>query len=231
MTGNRRILRIVLPVIFVCLCCLSAYADDPVEGRSSGSERNFPFYGALKTNLLSDALAVPELGAEFYIGRQFSVGADWMYAWWGHNGGSHLWRIYGGDLTLRWWFGNRVAAKPLAGHHIGIYAGALTFDFAFGNKGYMGGLPKGSLWDRCMVNVGIEYGYSLPIARRLNLDFAVGFGYVGGTIERYTPSEGMYVWQSTIRKNWIGPTRVSVSLVWLLGAGNYNTARKGGDRK
>ncbi|MDE7388479.1 MAG: DUF3575 domain-containing protein, partial [Muribaculaceae bacterium] len=187
------------------------------------------FYAALKTNLLSDALAVPEIGAEFYLGRHFSLGADWMYAGWGRDGGSRLWRIYGGDLSLRWWFGRAAAGKPLTGHHLGVYAGAFTCDFALGGKGHMGGRPEGSLWDRCMVNTGVEYGYSLPVARRLNLDFSIGVGYVGGIVERYDATTPLYLWQSSVRKTWIGPTRAAVSLVWLLGPGNYNNmSRKGG---
>ena len=93
----------------------------------------------------------------------------------------------------------------------------------------MGGLPGGTLWDRCNINAGIEYGYSLPIGRRLNLDFTIGIGYIGGKYYEYVPRDGHYVWQSTHRLNWVGPTKAEVSLVWLIGCDNYNR-RKGGVR-
>ncbi len=188
-----------------------------------------PFYMALKTNMLFDALALPNIGAEFYLGKQWSVAANWMYAWWDNDHSHRYWRAYGGDLTVRRWFGHKAAEKPLTGHHIGAYAGVVTYDFEFGGKGYMGGLPHRTLWDRCNVVAGIEYGYSLPIARRLNIDFTIGVGYMGGKYLVYVPEGSHYKWQSTHRLNWFGPTKAEISLVWLLGHGNYNNA-KGGKR-
>ena len=44
----------------------------------------------------------------------------------------------------------------------------------------MGGKPGGTLWEKMNYAVGLEYGYSLPVARRLNLDFVIGVGYWGG---------------------------------------------------
>ncbi|MDE6062064.1 MAG: DUF3575 domain-containing protein [Duncaniella sp.] len=188
-----------------------------------------PFYMGLKTNLLYDALAVPNISAEFYIGRNWSVVANWMYGWWDKDHLHRYWRIYGGDIALRRWFGRKAEEKPLTGHHIGVYGGIVTYDFEFGGRGWMGGLPGGTLWDRCNINAGIEYGYSLPIGRRLNLDFTIGIGYIGGKYYEYVPHDGHYVWQSTHRLNWVGPTKAEVSLVWLIGCDNYNR-RKGGVR-
>ena len=76
---------------------------------------------------------------------------------------------------------------------------------------------------------GVEYGYSHPISRRLNLDFTIGIGYLGGTYHEYLPIDDCYVWQFTKKQNWIGPTKAEVSLVWLLGSDNYNK-EKGGKR-
>lgn len=187
-----------------------------------------PFYMALKTNLLYDALALPNIGAEFYLGKNLSVAGNWMYGWWDKDNRHRYWRAYGGDLALRWWFGSQAHAKPLTGHHIGLYGGVITYDFEFGGKGYMGGLPGRSLWARCNRVAGVEYGYSLPVARRLNIDFTIGIGYFGGKYMKYVPGEnkGEYIWQSTHNLKWFGPTKAEISLVWLIGCDNYN--RKGG---
>ena len=77
---------------------------------------------------------------------------------------------------------------------------------------------------------GLEYGYSLPVARRLNLDFVVGLGYWGGTYYEYLPLDDCYVWQRTKQRHWVGPTKVELSLVWLLGSENCNSKKKGGKR-
>ncbi len=186
-----------------------------------------PFYMAVKTNLLYDALLVPDAGIEFYLGKGFSIGGNWMYAWWKNNGRHRYWRIYGGGLVLRKYFGKPEGGSPLSGHHLGVYGQIFTYDFETGGKGYMGGKPGGTLWEKMNYSTGLEYGYSLPIARRLNLDFAVGIGYWGGTCYEYLPMDDHYVWQQTRQRHWVGPTKAEVSLVWLLGRGNYNT-KKGG---
>lgn len=188
-----------------------------------------PFYMDLKTNMLLDALALPNIGAEFYLGKNISLGANWMYGWWDRNNTHFYWRAYGGDITLRWWFGRQAHEKPLTGHHLGIYGGVVTYDFELGGTGYMGGLPHRTLWDRCNRFGGIEYGYSLPVARRLNIDFTIGIGYLGGKYLKYNPQGKHYVWQSTHNLKWFGPTRAEISLVWLIGCDNYNI-RKGGAR-
>lgn len=188
-----------------------------------------PFYMALKTNMLFDILAVPQLSAEFYLGKNFSIVGNWEYGWWDNDNAHKYWRIYGGDISFRWWFGKKAHEKPLTGHHIGIYGGLVTYDFEFGGKGYMGGLPDRTLWDRCNHYFGIEYGYSMPIARRINIEFNLGLGYLGGKYIEYEPMDKCYVYERTKYKHWFGPTKAEISLVWLIGHGNYNV-KKGGNK-
>lgn len=188
-----------------------------------------PFYIALKTNMLYDALLVPNASVELYLGKNWSISGGWMHGWWKSDPAHWYWRMYGGDLSLRRWFGRRAGQKPLTGHHIGIYGSAFTYDFENGGRGYLGGQPGGTLLDRANFSAGIEYGYSLPVARRLNLDFTVGLGWIGGQYHEYLPIDDCYVWQSTSRMDYFGPTKLEVSLVWLLGRGNINYD-KGGRR-
>ena len=180
-----------------------------------------PFYMALKTNMLYDLALVPNGGVEFYLGKNLSVAGNWMYSWWKSDKVYWYWRVYGGDLALRYWFGNETKEKPLQGHHLGVYGQMLTYDVEVGNKGILA--------DRWSWSAGVEYGYSLPIARRLNLDFTLGVGYHTGEFYEYIPIDGHYVWQATKIRHYMGPTKAEISLVWLLGRGNENTD-KGGKR-
>ncbi|MDE6341352.1 MAG: DUF3575 domain-containing protein [Muribaculaceae bacterium] len=202
-------------------------SGQPAEPIKTSAEKHF--YMAAKTNMLYDAALVPNLGAEFYLGKDLSLYGDWMYAWWDRNPRHRYWRIYGGDLGLRWWFGRKAHAKPLTGHHLGIYGGILTFDFELGDTGYLGGKPGGTLWDRYLINAGVEYGYSLPVAKRLNIDFSIGLGYLGGNYIKYFPFDNDYFRQKEYKMRYFGPTKAEISLVWLIGRGNFNN-RKGGDR-
>lgn len=189
-----------------------------------------PFYMATQSNLIYDAVAIPNVGAEFYLGKGFSVRANWMYAWWKNDDIHWYWRTYGGDIGVRYWFGKKAKEKPLTGHHVGLYGQILTYDFELGNMGYMGGKPGGLLQDQPNYAVALEYGYSLPVANRLNLDFSIGLGYHWGIFHEYVPIDNCYVWQATKSRSYFGPTKLDISLVWLIGKGNTNNRSKGGRR-
>ena len=178
-----------------------------------------PAYWALKTNALYDIMLVPNIGIEYAVNEQWSLAANWMYAWWSNRDKDNFWRIYGGDMEVRRWFGRKADEKPLQGHHIGVYGQLFTYDFELGGRGYLG--------DKWSYSFGLSYGYSLPLAKRLNLDFNLGLGYWGGKYKEYLPIEGHYVWQSTKKRHWWGPTKAEVSLVWLLGKSNFNQLKGG----
>ena len=177
-------------------------------------------YFALKSNLLYDALLVPNLSLEASIGSGWTLGAGGMFAWWSKDAKHRYWRIYGGGLEIRKYFGTLSKSKPLQGHHLGIYGDFLTYDFEFGAKGYQ---------SKATYAAGIKYGYSHPIANRLNLDFALGIGYLHSNYKTYVPRDGCYVYQETKKQKWLGPTQAEISLVWLLGKGNINK-KKGGKK-
>lgn len=162
---------------------------------------------ALRSNLLYDAALIPDIGAELYLGKGWSLAGNWQYAWWHSDRRHNYWRVYGGDLNLRKYFGSR-SGQMLTGHHAGIYMQMLTGDFELGGEGYLSRLSWGG---------GLEYGYSLPAGRRFNIDFSIGIGFFESGYERYEPKGGHYVWQETGKLRWLGPTKAGISLVWLLG--------------
>ena len=175
----------------------------------------------IKSNMLYDALLVPNIGVEFYCGQHWSVGCNWMYAWWKSDRRHHYWRTYGGDVEVRYWLGERAGKSPLEGHHIGLYGQILTYDFELGGKGFLA--------DKWTYGAGVSYGYSLPVARHLNIDFTAGIGYLSGQYKKYLPIDNHYVWQSTHNRNCVFPTKVEVSLVWLPDI--RNPFRKKGGRR
>lgn len=194
-------------------------ADTPTEVNIAKEAASGKFLLMLKTNMLYDLLAVPNIGIEIPLPKSFSIGADWAYAWWKTDTHHRYWRSYGGDIFARKWFGGEKAS--CTGHHVGIYGGIVTYDFELGGRGYLG--------DKWSYDFGVEYGYSLKIANRLNIDFNLGVGYLGGVYKEYLPIDTHYVWQSTKRRHWFGPTKVEVSLVYLIGNA-YRSAQKGGSR-
>ena len=196
--------------------------DDTIPQDNADKEETEkkPFFMAVKTNLLYDVALVPNVGLEFYLGQGWSISGNWMYAWWKNDTRHRYWRIYGGELDIRKYFGRKAAEKPLQGHHLGMYAQGLTFDFETGGKGYLSNFSYG---------FGLEYGYSLPVAKRLNIDFGLCIGYGGGKYKVYEPEDDCYVYKETKQRHWFGPTRAEISLIWLLGNGNQNS-KKGGTK-
>lgn len=164
---------------------------------------------AIKTNALYDILITPNIGVEFGY-KKYSLAANWMYAWWKSDPDRWYHRTYGGDIALRRWFGKeRTDNRPFTGFHAGIYAQMLTYDFIYGDRGYLG--------DKWSYGLGVEGGWSKALGERLNLDLNLGVGYLWGEYMEYIPVDGCYVWQATNNRRWIGPTKAEVSLVWLLG--------------
>ena len=169
-------------------------------------------YLALRTNLLYDAVVVPNIGLEVAVGAGFTIGADWFYTWIPLDKPHYYWQTYGGYLTLRYYVGRQAKENPYTGHHVGLYGSMLTYDVEFGGIGYQAA--------QFGFGGGVEYGYSLPVARSLCIDFNLGIGYQGGEYKKYMPTDdgtGHYVWMSTHRRHWFGPTKAEISLKWLIG--------------
>ena len=180
---------------------------------------------ALKTNLLYDVLLVPNIGIEVSLGKQWTVAGEGMLAWWSSDSKHRYWQTYGGYLTVRRYFNTQQLSpnthpSPFTGHHLGAYALALTYDVEWGGKGYQA--------SKFGFGGGLEYGYSMAVGRRLNLDFSLGIGYQGGEYKEYEPQGDRYMWQATRQRHWFGPTKAEVSLVWLLGGSGRS--KKGGDK-
>ncbi len=174
------------------------------------------FVMGLKNNMLADVALIPNIGVEFYIDRGFTVGLNWMYAWWDSDRKQWSWRLNGGELNARMYLGKLAKKMPLQGHHVGIYAQVYTYDFAWKGKGLLGGESGGHFFDRVNYGFGVEYGYSLPIYTCLNLDFTLGLGYFGGLYEDYIFEDECYAWQATKQRHFFGPTKAEVSLVWRI---------------
>lgn len=203
--------------IVIMLAQLCTYAQ-PACLHADGSRRFRLPKMALCSNLLGDITAMPNIGFEVSLGGRWAVDAAWTYAWWSDSSRHRFLRTYGGHAELRYFLGNREGRNSLEGHHIGIYGQMFTYDFEWGGTGYMA--PRWS------GGGGIAYGYTLPVSAKLSLDFTLGIGYIGGRRYKYEPAGDRYVWLSTKNQHYIGPTRLEVSLLWLIGNGNRNPSKE-----
>ena len=173
------------------------------------------FLFSARTNLVYDLAMVPNLGLEFHLGKRFSLGVNYAHAWWANDAAHRYWRIYGGDVVFRKYFGGNENWSALSGHHLGAYGQCYSYDFELGRRGQLSELTYGA---------GFEYGYTLPLSRSISLDFNLGCAYLTGEYKVYEPEDDCYVWKETRQRHYIGPTKAEISFVWLFGN------KKGGAR-
>lgn len=199
-----------------------------LTGKSQSANTSFPPV-SLYTNIAYDAALIPNIGVQVALPKGWTIGLSWDGSWWGGEG--HSWKVYGPELTARWYFANgnanntvnvnanvnknAPAPQPYTGHHIGFFTHALTYDIQrWGGTGYLGGEPGGHLFDGANWIVGAEYGYTFRLTSQLDLDLSVGLGYFGGKYYTYQYEGGQYIWLTTARRNYWGVTRVGVTLYW-----------------
>ena len=182
-----------------------------------------PAYIALKNNLLYDALLLPNLGIEVYLGAQWSLALNGNWSWWKFNEPVQKeWyhRIQTVGAELRYWFDSPF---PLHGQAIGFYGKTGNYDLRLfpGNTNSKGYLSNRS-W-----SAGLSYAYSVPVSCYFNIEFAVSVGYIGGKYYPYNYCIEDQWWAQQDEKNrhYIGPTQAGVSLVWLIGSGNSKKKR------
>lgn len=190
---------IIVPIILMLL---------NISNDCYGQNQNFPSKTSIRTNLLLDAVAVPNIGAEVFLGGRCSAEAQWMYAWWHLENKDIFWRIYGGQIGFRKYFGEKLKDMELSGHHIGVYGQAFTYDFGFGSKGETSKFTYGG---------GLDYGYCLPVSGRIAFDFSVGLGFLSGEYKTYKYDKGCYVWQETRIRRMMSPTKAEIALVINIG--------------
>lgn len=179
---------------------------------------------ALKTNLLTDAILMPSLEAEWLIRENWSLAAHGNVAWWSRDSEHRYYQLAAIYPEARWWFKTK---GPWHGHYLGIFAGGTWYDLENGGRGYQG---EGGF-------VGLSYGYMFPVSRSLSFEVGIGVGYLYTEYEEYLPVPYMggthYVYQQTSRMNYLGPLKLKFSFVWRLWDADWNRhnrlARKGGE--
>lgn len=174
---------------------------------------------ALKTNLLFDAALMPNVEIELPLGRRWSLNGEYMFPWWLFKGDKYCMQILAGGLEGRYWLGNREKRSVLTGHFLGFYAGGGKYDLQWEREGYQG---------EFFVASGISYGYAHTISRHLRLEYTIGIGVLRTGYRHYHARDNYQLlhWQNNGNYTWLGPTKIKVSLVWLIG----RKTKKGGLR-
>ena len=65
---------------------------------------------------------------------------------------------------------------------------------------------------------GVSYGYAHSIARNLRLEYNIGIGMLRTDYRHYHSRDNhrTLLWQENGEYTWLGPTKLKISLVWLI---------------
>ncbi len=173
-----------------------------------GKSRRHPLF-AVKTNLLFDAALMPNIELEVPIGKRWSLNGEYMFPWWLINDDRYCLQILMGGLEVRYRPGKRSGRDVLTGHFLGLYAGGGKYDLQWDKNGYQG---------EFFIAAGVSYGYAHSIARNLRLEYNIGIGMLRTDYRHYHSRDNhrTLLWQENGEYTWLGPTKLKISLAWLI---------------
>lgn len=191
---------------------------------------------ALKTNLLYDALSWLNFSVEvpFTIrGQHFSALYQHQFPWWtwGQADNEYCNRFLSIGGEARWWFrpmprpatDRRIIRDRLVGWYVGLYGLSGKWDF----ERRRDICYQGEFW-----STGLTVGYSMPIGRRLNLEFSLAAGYASIPYRGYTPTDDYEILlrdpDNHGRWHYFGPTRAEVTLSIPITVTRKGLLQKGG---
>ncbi|MDR2937846.1 MAG: DUF3575 domain-containing protein [Prevotellaceae bacterium] len=161
---------------------------------------------SVKTNLLYDLTATANLGAEVALSPKFTLDISGNYNGWNLLDGKQ-WQHWLVQPEARYWLCDR-----FNGHFFGLHG-------MYGNYDVYGIKSPVDLYDNhkgMLAGGGISYGYQWILGKRLNIEATIGAGYLYLKYDKYAAPNSDVKVESGSTKNYIGPTKIGVSLSYLI---------------
>ncbi len=169
---------------------------------------------ALKTNLVTDATATVNLGAEFALAPKWTLDLSANYNGWNIKG-DKKWKHWMLQPEARYWFCNKYM-----GHFFGIHAmggqfnlGGLDADFKFLGSDF--GKLRNHRAEGWGAGAGIAYGYAWAMGKHWNMEAELGIGYLYSKYDKFECEKCGKKMASDLHHNYYGPTKAALSLVYV----------------
>lgn len=164
---------------------------------------------ALSGNLLSWATLAPNIGAEVYIGRKWSVAADASFGMWGFGHTTHTAQTWSAGGEARYWL--QTARHGFHRTHIGVSLRGGKFDDTF--------FSNGSRGNALLAGLTVGYRFRLP-GNHWRVDAGLGAGYIRLDYDKYLYNRrfGAYELKGNRTRGLLGLTDLHVSLVYCFTA-------------
>ena len=153
---------------------------------------------ALKTNGLYWLTTTPNIGLEFATSPKVTVELMGAYNPWTFKDDKKM-RFWLAQPEVKYWL-----CEKFEGHYLGVHLHGAQFFGGFSDKRYDGYLAGG----------GISYGYDWILSPHWNLEATIGIGYARLW---YKESPRIYCEKcyEDKHKNYFGPTKAAISLIYV----------------
>ena len=167
----------------------------------------------IKSNLLTDAAASPNLGIEIGVAPHWSVELVGEINNWSVN--RHLWKHWLVQPEARYWFCDR-----FAGHFLGIHALGGQYNFGNIHNGitFLGSKFKNLTdyrYQGWAAGAGIAYGYAWVLGKHWNLEAEIGIGWLYTRYDKFSCENCGRRLETNKPHNYVGPTKLAVNFVYL----------------
>ncbi len=169
---------------------------------------------AIKTNLLYDAAATINLGAEVRLAPRWTIDISGNYNGWNLHD-NMKWKHWLLQPEGRYWL-----CSAFNGHFFGLHAMGGQFNIGnvnlplkiFGSDFHKLANYRYQGW---LTGVGIAYGYSFILGRHWNLELEAGLGYMYMRYDTFNCEKCGERVAHNARHNYFGPTKLAVGLVYV----------------
>ena len=167
---------------------------------------------ALKTNLLYDATATPNLGMEIGVGKKHTFQVFYGLNPWkfGHGDDQKFIKHWVVNPEYRYWFCHRFNGSFVGVHAFGGQFDAANVHLPFGM--YPG--VRDNRYEGWYVGGGVSYGYQWVLARHWNLEASLGVGVAYLDYDKY----GCGICGRKLddgHKWYVGPTKFALSVMFM----------------
>lgn len=167
---------------------------------------------AVKTNLLYDAFASPNIGAELGVAPKWTVELSGNFNNWSIN--NHLWKHWFVQPEVRYWLCERFGGHFFAAH-------AIAGEFNFGNISNsfsMLGSDFSGITDKRYqgwgAGLGVGYGYSWILAKHWNVEAEIALGWIYTKYDVYPCRNCGRKIATDCSHNYFGPTKAAINLIY-----------------
>ena len=166
---------------------------------------------ALKTNALYWATTTPNLGLEVGLGKRTTIDIMGGYNPFTLNKELNRkvkhWSVM---PEFRYWFCER-----FQGHHLGLHTGYMFYNVGAIRIPFQPAETKLNRYQGWATGVGLSYGYTWILGKRLNLEASIGVGYAYTKFDVYECKNcGDYIGPG--EKHYVGPTKVALNLIYMI---------------